>query len=136
MFQNTPNKNKVSLMYRWWKDLQIQSRLPFARDRIVECYLWMLGVYFEPSHSRGRIILTMVIAIATIFDDIFDSYGTREECELFTKCIERFALLFLTRKIFILISLKLKSFFLHWATKRTNKAKKSRYFKIDKLYST
>lgn len=123
MFQNTPNKNKVSLMYRWWKDLQIQSRLPFARDRIVECYLWMLGVYFEPSHSRGRIILTMVIAIATIFDDIFDSYGTREECELFTKCIERFALLFLTRKIFILISLKLKSFFYIGLQKEPTKQK-------------
>ncbi|CAN6231561.1 unnamed protein product [Urochloa humidicola] len=31
----------------------------------------------------------MVIAIATIFDDMFDSYGTTEECELLTNCIER-----------------------------------------------
>nr|CAB3463622.1 unnamed protein product [Digitaria exilis] len=30
----------------------------------------------------------MIIAIATIFDDIYDSYATPEECELFTKCIE------------------------------------------------
>jgi hypothetical protein len=75
---------------RWWKDLDIESKLPFARDRVVECYLWILGVYFEPCYSRGRIILTMVIAIATIFDDMFDSYGTAEECELLTNCIERF----------------------------------------------
>ncbi|RLM79302.1 beta-sesquiphellandrene synthase-like [Panicum miliaceum] len=74
---------------RWWKGLEIESKLPFARDRVVECYFWMLGVYFEPCHSRGRIILTMMIAIIGIFDDMFDSYGTMEECELLTNCIER-----------------------------------------------
>ncbi|KAF0935077.1 hypothetical protein E2562_030010 [Oryza meyeriana var. granulata] len=81
-------QEELDIVTRWWKDLQIQSKLPFARDRIVECYLWMLGVYYEPSCSRGRIILTKVISIATIFDDSFDSYGTKEECELFTKCLE------------------------------------------------
>jgi len=35
----------------------------------------------------------MNIAIATIVDDIFDSYATPEECELFTKCMERLVLL-------------------------------------------
>uniref|UniRef100_A0A0D3F4V1 Uncharacterized protein n=1 Tax=Oryza barthii TaxID=65489 RepID=A0A0D3F4V1_9ORYZ len=83
-------QEELDIITRWWKDLQIQSKLPFARDRIVECYLWMLGVYYEPNCSRGRIILTKVISIATIFDDTFDSYGTIEECELFTKCLERF----------------------------------------------
>uniref|UniRef100_A0A0D9YRW4 Uncharacterized protein n=1 Tax=Oryza glumipatula TaxID=40148 RepID=A0A0D9YRW4_9ORYZ len=67
-------QEELDIITRWWKDLQIQSKLPFARNRIVECYLWMLGV----------------ISIATIFDDTFDSYGTIEECELFTKCLERF----------------------------------------------
>ena len=70
--------------------MDIESKLPFARDRVIECYFWILGVYFEPCHSRGRIILTMVIAIATIFDDTFDSYGTMEECQLLTNCMERF----------------------------------------------
>lgn len=77
-------------MYRWWKDLQVESRLSFARDRIVECYFWIVGVYFEPKHSRGRIILTMVIAIVTHLDDIYDIYGSTEECEVFTRCMERF----------------------------------------------
>uniref|UniRef100_A0ACD5YYU5 Uncharacterized protein n=1 Tax=Avena sativa TaxID=4498 RepID=A0ACD5YYU5_AVESA len=90
------NFNLMQLQYqqeletatRWWTDLQIHSRLPFARDRLVECYLWMLGVYYEPTCSRGRIILTFVINIATILDDIYDSFGTLEECELFTQWIE------------------------------------------------
>uniref|UniRef100_A0A8I7B4G8 Uncharacterized protein n=1 Tax=Hordeum vulgare subsp. vulgare TaxID=112509 RepID=A0A8I7B4G8_HORVV len=74
---------------RWWNNLQVHSRLPFARDRLVECYLWMLGVYYQPSCSRGRIILTIVIYTTTIFDDIYDSFGTPEECELFTQWVER-----------------------------------------------
>ncbi|KAK3154073.1 hypothetical protein QOZ80_2BG0185580 [Eleusine coracana subsp. coracana] len=83
-----PRRRELEIITRWWKDLNIESTLPFARDRIVECYWWMLGVYFEPCYSRGRVILTRVIAIATIFDDIYDSYGTAQECDLFTKCIE------------------------------------------------
>ncbi|KAL6640259.1 hypothetical protein ACP70R_022108 [Stipagrostis hirtigluma subsp. patula] len=86
---HTYEKNELKIITRWWKDLEIESRLPFARDRLVECYFWILGVYYEPCYSRARIILTMMIAIATIFDDMFDSYGTSEECELLTKCIER-----------------------------------------------
>ncbi|KAF8667120.1 hypothetical protein HU200_053306 [Digitaria exilis] len=82
------HQHELKIITRWWKDLQIESRLPFARDRVVECYLWILGVYFEPCYSRSRIILTMIIAIVTLLDDIYDSYATPEECELLTKCIE------------------------------------------------
>ncbi|XP_037417171.1 alpha-terpineol synthase, chloroplastic-like [Triticum dicoccoides] len=75
-------------MCRWWNNLHIHSRLPFARDRLVECYLWMLGVYYPPNYSRGQIILTLVIYTTSIFDDIYDSFGTKEECELFTQWVE------------------------------------------------
>jgi hypothetical protein len=75
---------------RWWNGLELQSRLSFARDRVVECYFWIVGVYFEPSYSRARIILTKVIAIVSLLDDTYDVYGTPQECELFTECIERF----------------------------------------------
>ncbi|CAD6342706.1 unnamed protein product [Miscanthus lutarioriparius] len=82
------HQHELDIITRWWKDIQIESRLPFARDRVVECYLWMLGVYYEPCYSRGRIILTMIMAIAVLLDDIYDSYATPEECELFTRCIQ------------------------------------------------
>ncbi|KAK2630838.1 hypothetical protein QOZ80_UnG0724250 [Eleusine coracana subsp. coracana] len=81
-------QRELEIITRWWKDLDIESQFPFARDRIVECFLWMLGVYFEPCYSRGRIILTMVIAIIVLIDDIYDSYGTAEDCKIFTKCME------------------------------------------------
>uniref|UniRef100_J3LCK2 Terpene synthase n=2 Tax=Oryza brachyantha TaxID=4533 RepID=J3LCK2_ORYBR len=82
-------QDELKIISRWWKDLQIESRLSFARDRIVECYFWIVGVYYEPRYSRGRIILTMVIAIVTLLDDIYDIYGSSEDCELFTRCMER-----------------------------------------------
>ncbi|KXG21068.1 hypothetical protein SORBI_3009G009300 [Sorghum bicolor] len=82
------HQHELDIISRWWKDIHIESKLPFVRDRLVECYLWILGVYYEPCYSRGRIILTMITAIVTLLDDTYDSYATPEECELFTKCME------------------------------------------------
>ncbi|KAL6315912.1 hypothetical protein AAG906_013260 [Vitis piasezkii] len=59
---------------RWWKELDFATKLPFARDRLVECYFWMLGVYFEPQYLRGRRILTKAIAMTSILDDIHDDH--------------------------------------------------------------
>ncbi|XP_072148668.1 alpha-terpineol synthase, chloroplastic isoform X3 [Setaria viridis] len=83
------HQQELSILTRWWEDIKMESMIPFARDRIVECFLWILGVYFEPCHSRARIILTMIIAIVTLLDDIYDSYGSPEECDILTNCIER-----------------------------------------------
>ncbi|KAF8728862.1 hypothetical protein HU200_018151 [Digitaria exilis] len=83
------HQQELRIITRWWKDIELQSRLSFARDRIVECYFWVVGVYYEPSYARSRIILTKVLAIVSILDDTYDVYGTSQECELFTKCVER-----------------------------------------------
>ncbi|XP_027911836.1 (-)-germacrene D synthase-like [Vigna unguiculata] len=79
---------EVSNITKWWaKDLDVSSNLPFTRDRIIECYFWALGVYFEPQYSRW--ITTKLAALGTIIDDIYDAYGTIEELELFTNAIDR-----------------------------------------------
>ena len=70
--------------------MDFARKLPFARDRVVECYFWIVGVYFEPQYSLARKILTKVIAMTSIIDDIYDVYGTLEELELFTEAIDRF----------------------------------------------
>lgn len=75
---------------KWWKDLDIATKLPFARDRLVECYFWILGVHSEPQYAFNRKILTKVIAMASVMDDIYDVYGTFEELQLYTEAIERF----------------------------------------------
>ena len=70
--------------------MDFASKLPFARDRVIECYFWILGVYFEPKYYFARRFLTKVIAMTSIIDDIYDVYGTLEELDLFTRAIERF----------------------------------------------
>ncbi|CAL5342397.1 unnamed protein product [Camellia sinensis] len=80
---------ELSEITRWWKELDFAKKLPFARDRIVECYFWVLGVYFEPQYQLARRMLTKVIALTSIIDDIYDVYGTLEELVLFTDAIER-----------------------------------------------
>ncbi|XP_058072967.1 beta-cubebene synthase isoform X2 [Magnolia sinica] len=73
----------------WWKEMDLVAKLPFTRDRVLEGYFWTVGVYFEPHYSRARMIMTKMIAFATVIDDIYDVYGTLEELELLTATIER-----------------------------------------------
>ncbi|KAK0598882.1 hypothetical protein LWI29_000321 [Acer saccharum] len=109
VYQEDPMQNKVLLTFakldfnilqkqhqkelidisRWWKNLDFSRKLPFARDRVVECYFWILGVYFEPEYILARRILTKVIAMTSVIDDIYDVYGTIEELEIFTSAVER-----------------------------------------------
>ncbi|CAL5405703.1 unnamed protein product [Camellia sinensis] len=74
---------------KWWIELDFAKKMPFARDRIVECYFWILGVYFEPQYLLARRMLTKVATLTSIIDDIYDVYGTLEELVLFTDAIER-----------------------------------------------
>ncbi|KAK6230394.1 hypothetical protein QUC31_001912 [Theobroma cacao] len=83
------HKKEIREIFRWWKDLDFANKLPFARDRLVEGYLWILGVYFEPQFSLARRMVTKGIAITSIIDDIYDAYSTFEELELFSSAIER-----------------------------------------------
>ncbi|KAL6218531.1 hypothetical protein ACLB2K_011741 [Fragaria x ananassa] len=66
-----------------------ERKLPFARDRKVELFFWIVGVYFEPQYSTGRIFMTKVAILLTVMDDIYDAYGTFEELVVFTEAIDR-----------------------------------------------
>ncbi|WJX64897.1 (-)-germacrene D synthase [Trifolium repens] len=76
-------------VYKWWKELDMTNKLPYARDRIVESCFWALAVYFESQYSTIRKIMMKIIIIMTVVDDTYDAYGTIDELELFTKAIER-----------------------------------------------
>ncbi|EYU26170.1 hypothetical protein MIMGU_mgv1a0255741mg, partial [Erythranthe guttata] len=82
------HQKELSDLTRWWKDLDFANKLPFARDRMVECYFWIVTVYFEPKHHIARRILTKVIALTSIIDDIYDVHGTLDELQLFTDFIQ------------------------------------------------
>ncbi|KAM5585250.1 (-)-alpha-pinene synthase-like [Rosa sericea] len=83
------HKKELCEITRWWKELDFERKLPFARDRKVELFFWIVGVYFEPQYSIGRTIMTKVSILLTILDDIYDAYGTFEELVIFTEAIDR-----------------------------------------------
>ncbi|CAL9127282.1 unnamed protein product, partial [Musa textilis] len=74
---------------RWWKDLALAKSLSFVRDRLVECYYWMLAVFSEPHYSRARVMNVKLGALTSIMDDIYDNYSTLEESRLLTDAIQR-----------------------------------------------
>ncbi|XP_024986107.1 R-linalool synthase QH1, chloroplastic-like [Cynara cardunculus var. scolymus] len=74
---------------RWWRNTCWDKKLSFSRDRLVEGYMWTIGVWSLPNFSLGRRTLTKVNAIITAIDDIYDIYGTLDELQQFTDVITR-----------------------------------------------
>ncbi|CAI0439183.1 unnamed protein product [Linum tenue] len=72
----------------WWGSLDVPTNFWYARDRIVECYFWIMGVYFEPKYCVARRLLTKFIAIMSLTDDTYDNYATAEQLEVLTQAIE------------------------------------------------
>ncbi|KAG5546357.1 hypothetical protein RHGRI_018514 [Rhododendron griersonianum] len=84
------HQRELSEFTRWWKDLDVAGKLPFARDRVVELYFWILGVCYEPHYFFAIRILTRVIGLLSITDDMYDaSDATIEELVLFHDAIQR-----------------------------------------------
>nr|AKA94109.1 beta-caryophyllene synthase [Ocimum kilimandscharicum] len=83
------HQRELNQLTRWWKELDFGNKLPFARDRLVECYFWIVGVYFEADYAIARRLLTKVIYLASILDDIYDVYATFEELTLFSAVLQR-----------------------------------------------
>ncbi|KAK8583762.1 hypothetical protein V6N13_109159 [Hibiscus sabdariffa] len=74
---------------KWWRDTGLGEKLSFARDRLMENFLWTVGVIFDPQFGNIRRCSTKVNALITTIDDVYDVYGTLDELELFTQAVER-----------------------------------------------
>ncbi|KAJ0444427.1 putative beta-farnesene synthase [Helianthus annuus] len=86
------HKEELSQICKWWKDLDMQKKLPYVRDRLIEGYFWILGVYFEPQHSHTRIFLMKTSMWLIVLDDTYDNYGTYEELKIFTDAVQRWSM--------------------------------------------
>ncbi|NP_001310631.1 terpene synthase 10 [Ricinus communis] len=73
----------------WWRNTGLGEKLSFARDRLMENFLWTVGVNFPPQFGYFRRISTKVNSLITVIDDIYDVYGTLDELQLFTNAVER-----------------------------------------------
>ncbi|TXG67920.1 hypothetical protein EZV62_009195 [Acer yangbiense] len=83
------HQQELSHISSWWKDLDLPSKLPYVRDRVIEAYFWAVMIYFEPYYSRARLMLTKITMLLTVVDDTNDSYGTPEELQLLIDAIHR-----------------------------------------------
>ena len=75
--------------------------MSFARDRLMENFLWTVGCASSPQLGNFRREMTKVNALITVIDDIYDVYGTLEELELFTDVIDRSAFYYLSNLFLI-----------------------------------
>ncbi|CAN8237763.1 unnamed protein product [Cochlearia groenlandica] len=81
---------ELEVVTKWWKELDLASKLPNNfRDRTMELYFGMIGIFFEPRYSLARIIATKVAVIMTLVDDIYDAYATLPEVISFTDALQR-----------------------------------------------
>ncbi|XP_050209226.1 probable terpene synthase 6 [Mercurialis annua] len=83
------HQHELSHVSKWWSDLDLVSKYPFARDRIVELYFWMIGVSAEPQYGDSRILVTQLLMLLSVVDDIYEAYGTLDELQRFTEAMER-----------------------------------------------
>ncbi|XP_078157512.1 monoterpene synthase 8, chloroplastic-like [Carex rostrata] len=82
-------KKELKETSRWWTDLEINKKLPFIRDRIVENYLWSVAFAPELKHASLRKAITKSISLISTIDDVYDVYGSLDELEAFTHAVEQ-----------------------------------------------
>eukprot|EP01018_Ginkgo_biloba_P025693 Gb_11595 [translate_table: standard] len=85
------HQKEMQLVSRWWTE-SVLAELTFARHRHVEYYFWAAAATPEPGFSTYRIALAKIATLATVVDDIYDTYGTLDELKLFTEAVRRWDL--------------------------------------------
>ncbi|KAK6934150.1 Terpene synthase, metal-binding domain, partial [Dillenia turbinata] len=83
------HQQELRELARWWTNLGLEKNVNFSRDRLMEHYLWVAGMVFEPQYGEYRHMATKVIQLITVIDDIYDVYGSVEELELLTDFVDR-----------------------------------------------
>lgn len=75
---------------RWWRELYDTVNLTYARDRMVEIYLWRCGMFPEEEHSRARLLFAKMWGIVSFLDDTFDVHATIDECHSLNQAMQRY----------------------------------------------
>ncbi|CAH8357951.1 unnamed protein product [Eruca vesicaria subsp. sativa] len=83
---------ELTIMTKWWKELGMAPKLSYIRDRIVEVFLFAVGMFFEPRYSLARIHATKLSMVVTALDDTCDAYATLPEVISLHDAIQRWDL--------------------------------------------
>lgn len=82
-------KQELSQVISWQADLDVESKLPQFRSRVVEGCVWAVATAFEPRYALARIMYMKILLALSLSDDLYDAYGTMDELNSYTKAIER-----------------------------------------------
>ncbi|WVZ01637.1 hypothetical protein V8G54_027706 [Vigna mungo] len=82
-------QNELQELSRWWWNIGLSGKLKFARDRLVEVFIWSVAIFPEPEYVICRKVMSKLGILITFLDDIYDIYGNLDELELLTNVIER-----------------------------------------------
>ncbi|KAK8548640.1 hypothetical protein V6N12_061549 [Hibiscus sabdariffa] len=84
------HQQELKVLLRWYKELELEAKLPHARHRMVESFFYCVGIYFEPRYAVGRNILAKQTCLIGFVDDVYEAYGFYEELKYFTDAVRRF----------------------------------------------
>ncbi|CAI0457130.1 unnamed protein product, partial [Linum tenue] len=83
------HQQELRELSEWWKRIDVATKFPYGRDRLVECYFWINCIYFEPKYGLARILNTKIYSVLTLLDDTCDNFATYEEVLALVEAIER-----------------------------------------------
>nr|Q20HU7.1 RecName: Full=(-)-limonene synthase, chloroplastic; Short=PsTPS-Lim; Flags: Precursor [Picea sitchensis]ABA86248.1 (-)-limonene synthase [Picea sitchensis] len=81
-------QEELQYISRWWKDSGL-PKLAFSRHRHVEYYTLGSCIATDPKHRAFRLGFVKTCHLNTVLDDIYDTFGTMDEIELFTEAVRR-----------------------------------------------
>ena len=85
---DSQSKIHVICMCRWWKKSGFPE-VTFIRHRYVEFYTLVSGIDMDPKHSAFRPAFVKMCHLVTLLDDMYDTFGTIDELQLFTAAVKR-----------------------------------------------
>ncbi|CAI9115033.1 OLC1v1015867C1 [Oldenlandia corymbosa var. corymbosa] len=85
------HRKELDELISWRDDLKnCVPKVPYSRDRVVECYFWAMSTFFEPQYALCRLTSAKTSVFITLVDDTYDAYGELDELEAFRNAIESY----------------------------------------------
>ncbi|XP_057872501.2 bifunctional isopimaradiene synthase, chloroplastic isoform X2 [Cryptomeria japonica] len=82
------HRSEIQHIKRWYKECKF-PQLDFFRHREVAIYWSSAAAMFEPQYTNCRLDYTKAGILATVVDDLYDTYATLDQLKLFNEAFER-----------------------------------------------